>query len=361
MNRTYNNGKMKKTSGKMKKTSGKMKKTSGKRQFNQPPQKTRKRGIHLIYPFKTQKKRIRLNPEKPIKNIIKPKCHPKLNNKRTVTDKSCFTEDVIQKIKQSYNHNHPNNPVVAKDPSQVWSQLRQRLDNKCSDKERCWLNELPQGEREKIEEDSFITKKPKEWSKDPNSWLSNYDIKDVLKDYEEAYPDFILLGPVPINFNEHKNNSCVSNQMCHFQLKQYLEKGKERIAVVFNTDKDTGPGKHWISLFIDLREKFMMFFDSGGSGVRPQILEFMEKVKEQAQELGIKLEAYDNKGAEHQQGETECGMYSLFFIITMLLGRTEFHGNKMSRKEKLDLFLHDFNIPDEYVQKYRDIYFDKDV
>jgi hypothetical protein len=311
----------------------------------------------------TRQNRVRLNHNRTIKNVIKPKCHPKVQGKRTVTDSSCFTEEAINKIKHSYNKNHPTTPVVAKDPSQAWLQLRQRLDNKCKDKERCWLKELPQEEREKIEDDSFITKKPKEWKEDPDAWLSNFDIKEVLKDYEQAYPDFVLLGPVPINFNDvkTKQHSCVSNEMCHFQLKHYLDKGKTRIAVVFNTDKDTGPGKHWISLFIDVKEKYMMFFDSAGKGVRDQIVDFMQKVQDQATELGIELISYDNKGTEHQQGDTECGMYSLFFIITMLLGKTEFHDGRMTKEEKLNMFLKDFDIPDEYIQKYRDIYFDKDA
>lgn len=320
--------------------------------------------LQIIRPNRqTQSNRVKISSQKPIQHIIKPKCHPQVNRKRTVNNESCYTADEINKIKHSYNRNHPNQPVVAQDPSQVWQQLRQRLDQKCSDKERCWLKELPENERKKVEEDSFITKKPKEWKEDPDAWLSNFDIKDVLHDYEEAYPDFILLGPVPINFNEYKklNKSCVSNELCHFQLKQYLAKGKKRIAIVFNTDKDSGPGKHWISLFIDVNEHFMMFFDSAGRGVRKEIEEFMEKVKQQADELGIEMAAYDNKGTEHQQGDSECGMYSLFFIITMLLGKTEFKNKSMTREEKLDLFLKDFDIPDEYIQRYRDIYFDKDA
>jgi hypothetical protein len=59
----------------------------------------------------------------------------------------------------------------------------------------------------------------------------------------------------------------------------------------------------------------------------------------------------------HQNGNTECGMYSIFFVITMLTGKTPFTGEKvMTMNERLDLFLKK-RIPDEVVFDYRDLYF----
>ena len=39
--------------------------------------------------------------------------------------------------------------------------------------------------------------------------------------------------------------------------------------------------------------------------------------------MGIELKYQkDNTPFEHQMGNTECGMYSLYFIITLLTGKT---------------------------------------
>jgi len=48
-------------------------------------------------------------------------------------------------------------------------------------------------------------------------------------------------------------------------------------------------------------------------------------------------------------------MYSLFFLITMLTGKTEFKNN-MTMKEKIHLFKSG-RIPDKFVEKYRKKYF----
>jgi len=235
------------------------------------------------------------------------------------------------------------------------------MRNKCRT-ERCWVKELPEGEREHVERKSFVPEKPKEWKTDPDAWLSNIDIEKVLKQYEEKTPTFKFLGPAPIDFDKFigpaHQQTCVQNSLCRFQISQYLDKGIKKIGIVFNTDPHTKGGSHWISLFIDLEDHFMMFFDSTGDAMPPEVKKFMLRVQRQALKRGIRLKTFSNYKVEHQQGNTECGMYSLFFIITMLVGRTEFHPQQMNAKEKLELFLKEFEIPDGYVQKYRDVFFD---
>jgi len=58
-----------------------------------------------------------------------------------------------------------------------------------------------------------------------------------------------------------------------------------------------------------------------------------------------------SNSVEHQKGNTECGMYSLYFIIQMLLS-----------KNRLKLFNNRFNndsykITDKNIEEYRSIYF----
>ena len=73
----------------------------------------------------------------------------------------------------------------------------------------------------------------------------------------------------------------------------------------------------------------------------------------------IEFEYFSNTRKQHQRGNTECGMYSIFFIVTMLTGKTPFYKNKvLSMDERIELFLKK-KIPDEVVFDYRDLYFNK--
>ena len=89
-------------------------------------------------------------------------------------------------------------------------------------------------------------------------WLSSIDIADVMEQYEKKYPDFIFLGPVPIDFDE------ILTEVGQMNLKTLANK-KKRIGIVFNTDPHDMPGEHWISMFIDLNDKTICFFDSTGA------------------------------------------------------------------------------------------------
>ena len=71
----------------------------------------------------------------------------------------------------------------------------------------------------------------------------------------------------------------------------------------------------------------------------------------------IKFDYFENYPLEHQMENTECGMYSLYFIISMLTGKNEiktFH----NLTDKIDFF-RKRRIPDKYVNKFRKIYFNK--
>ena len=58
------------------------------------------------------------------------------------------------------------------------------------------------------------------------------------------------------------------------------------------------------------------------------------------------MKYYTNYPKQHQQGNTECGMYSLYFIITML----------HDTQHKINLFKNT-TISDTFVASLRDKYF----
>jgi hypothetical protein len=230
-------------------------------------------------------------------------------------------------------------------------------------KEDCWLTEIDdQSNRKKIDEYIFAPDHPDEWNKNPNEWLSNFDIYDVLKQYMKKYPKFYSPHPTTIDFDSKPNDmggNCVSNDLCTFNLEKLVKSGKTKFGIVFNKSPHTSSGSHWVSLYIDVVDEFIFFMDSAGNEIPKQIKAFVERITNQglAMTKPIKLHFYENCPLEHQMGTTECGMFSLFFIITMLTNRV---GEKVFKNFVYKInFFKDRRIPDKYVFRFRKIYFNE--
>lgn len=274
---------------------------------------------------------------------------------RTATKTTCYTVDVLKRIRDEYNKDHPGDLIVSEDPREIWTTLSDKL--KHCDTEDCWLNEIDDATlRHQIDNYIFAPDSPPEWDTNPNEWLTNYDILDVLNQYEIAYPQFLFLGPSPIDFDTKIHGSCVERSLCQFSVKKCLDDGKTKVGIIFNTDPHDKGGSHWISLFIDLEDLFVFYFDSAGDAIPPEIAVFKDRVMKEAAAVSKPLQYYDNEGRQHQRGNTECGMYSLFFIITMLSGRIGTNRRKSSLEKRIQLFMGG-NINDKYIEKYRKIYF----
>ena len=289
-------------------------------------------------------------------------CNPAMKGK-TVDDESCLTDDVLGQLNTSYNKNYVKNQITSSDPKQIWSDLKERMTT--CDREDCWLEVVEdKSTREKIKKLLYAPYQPEEWKKKPDTWLSNFDIFDVLKQYEEIYPNFKIIGPTPIDFDSRPDDmdgECVWKELCTFSLDKYLKANpkKTKLGIVFNLDKHNKGGSHWVSAFIDLDDDFIFYLDSAGEKIPKQIDAFVNRVIEQGSKRSPPkhIHLHENCPVEHQMGTTECGMYSLYFIITMLTGETE--GKVFKNYNEKISFFKDKRIPDEYVYKYRDIYFNE--
>ncbi len=159
-------------------------------------------------------------------------------------------------------------------------------------------------------------------------WLSSIDIRDVMEQYEKKYPEFNFMGPFPIDFAQ------VYQEMANINIKTLCKKQK-KIGIVFNTDTSDGNGEHWISLFIDLKDRTICFFDSVGDKPPREVTALIRKIRKQAKDMKCPLKLVVNK-KEFQLKNTECGMYSLFHIIMRLKGHSCSYIYNMDRKKASD-------------------------
>jgi hypothetical protein len=292
---------------------------------------------------------------KPSRTMKKMNCSPMIAD--TAISGSCYTPNILNMIKNAYNKTHEKEERIStNDTISVWKQLKEKLN---CEKEDCWLNQIDDADlRKKIDRYVFAPDKPPEWNKNKNEWLSNYDIMNVLEQYEQKYSDFDFIGPTPIDFDTvlEKPRQCVFNALCNFDLEKHVQKGKTKIGIIFNLDEHDKNGSHWVSLFIDTNLGIIFYFDSAGNYIPDQINKFKNRVMTQNEKMGnTPMKFYQNAPNSHQRGTTECGVYSLFFIITMLTGKTEFDNN-MTMKKRIHLFKKK-RLDDAYIEKYRNIYF----
>ena len=250
-------------------------------------------------------------------------CSPLAEKMGKINEETCYNKQILELLKEEYNKDHPENSIRTNMPSEIRQELQMRINN-CKT-EDCWLEKIDdKNVRKKIDELVFAPDIPPEWKKNPDEWLSNFDILKVLEQYERAYPEFKFIGPTPIDFDtrpKDMDGKCVWEDLCHFSLKKIMTGKKRKIGVVFNLDEHDEDGSHWVSLFVDLDNKFIIFFDSAGDKIPDEIDKLVKRIMKQSEELDIKLE-YIEKPKQHQYGNTECGMYALYFITTLLKGET---------------------------------------
>jgi hypothetical protein len=251
-------------------------------------------------------------------------------------------------LRDLWNARHPDFKITTNSPKEIHRRISEHLSGVCN-KESCWLKQKAEfGPIESDMADSFAPESPPEWKKNPNEWLSSIDIMNVMKQYEKAYKCFDFIGPTPIDFDTRKlYGECVWDELCNFSIEEQIKNGKTKIGIIFNTDPHYKPGQHWISMFINIKKKKIFFFDSTGDKAPPQIMKLVDRIKEQGLNLDkkIKFKFDSNEGIEHQYGNTECGIYSLYFIVHMLEDKMTEH------------YLKTHILKDEYMNKFRRIYF----
>ena len=312
-----------------------------------PKQKTRRvRQINN----KTQKRTKKIKPTRTQRNnsgkFFKPvQCSP--NPKKM--DFTCYSEDDLYKLRNLWNVRHSDAQIKSNDLKTIWTLLQKNLQNVCS-KESCWLNQkFVDDKSSKDLTSSFAPMAPASWKRKPNEWLSSTDILKVMKQYEKAYKCFEFMGPSPIDYDtKQMYGECVWQELCEFNLQEQINKGKTKIGVSFNLDPHDRGGSHWVSMFINIKKKTIFYFDSAGEKSPPQIMKFANTIITQGKSLGMNFTFDQNHPVEHQYGNTECGIYSLFFIVHMLEDKITSH------------YLKTHILKDKYMEKFRKVYFNQD-
>lgn len=155
-----------------------------------------------------------------------------------------------------------------------------------------------------------------------NAWLSNFNIEKILKAWKGIYKGFFYFDYHPRDFAEESMPLETTN------LVDLIKMGYKKIGVVLNTDVASGPGKHWCCIFCDFSTAgtdndpwTLEFFNSSGN---PPLEEFhkwlISRCDQIATETGKVCKVIVVRKKQLQFGDSECGVYSLYYIWSRLEG-----------------------------------------
>jgi hypothetical protein len=224
-----------------------------------------------------------------------------------------YTSETSKLIKLSSNLETLNPPKYKK---YLVREIQTRIGNKCTT-QQCWSEQTFVDKMDTYAQDEL--KKYTFRPEGPNGkfeWLNTYNIDNVMTQYESKYKDFKFLGTVPMDFDDISRLG-----IKHFDYAQSYNSGKTKIGFVFNLDESWKSGSHWVSMFANLKEKNVFYFDSYGIAPEPRVRRLMRRIEKAIQTItpGSNVRADYNK-ERHQYKNSECGVYSINFIIRMLRG-----------------------------------------
>jgi len=268
-----------------------------------------------------------------------------LNNINTQDHYTCFSKKELISIINAYNETNEdskdftlcskkvcihkgfikvNDTDTTKD---LWYKIYDTLKPICKD-ESCWIDldfikKISHKDlRDKLR---YYTFKPKFYYRQDN-WLTTTDINDIMKQivYKYKYKNFYYIGTEPCDF--YKITSKVFSNK-----KMYTSK---MVGIIFNLDTHDKPGSHWTSMLIDNDTRTFYYFDSVGNEPNKHIKEFIKKYIKNYLQYNTKNQSNDdlftvyiNKKV-HQKGNSECGIYSIYFIMNKLKDTTQPINNK---------------------------------
>lgn len=266
----------------------------------------------------------------------------KIKTLKTINKKSCLSLSVIKELVIAWNNKNLEDKIDLNQPAQsLYRDLKSKFNG---DDEIMWFEHdimtslLDKTKIDEVRNKYFKPVAPDSWNSNPEQWLSNLDIEKVLNQYEEKYPSFKSYGALPIDFALKSGSRCIINDLCKISLNELMKNGIKYIGVIFNLDKHTESGSHWISLFINIPKGEINFWDSVAKIAPTEVEELMTKLYNQLNDIYNNNQSLYRKceckfkevkkqynTIRHQYANSECGMYSLHFIIEQLEGGKTFN------------------------------------
>lgn len=171
-------------------------------------------------------------------------------------------------------------------------------------------------------------------------WLSNIDIDKVLTQIEKKYINKKFLH-IPYQMIDFEKTKSILGEL---DWPAKYNEGYRTFGTVVNTDTSQGRGIHWFAIFGSFqdsdKEFTIEYFNSSGEPPYDEIMLWMKKSKHKWQYAFEKpIKDIIVTRIVNQIGDNQCGVYSLYYIISRLNDTKYmyFKHNKIGDKT-MDLF-----------------------
>lgn len=150
-------------------------------------------------------------------------------------------------------------------------------------------------------------------------WLSDANIEKVLSTWQVKFK-FYHCPYAMMDFEKQESKFATVSMSA-------VRNVSDQFVCVLNTDVSTGPGEHWVATFVDMRPGqtwSVEYFDSVGNPPPAAMARWMERRKAELKTIaptGTSVVATAVTTIRHQRSNTECGLYSLYYIRCRLEGR----------------------------------------
>lgn len=149
--------------------------------------------------------------------------------------------------------------------------------------------------------------------RDSTALLSNVEIDSVLAQWVRVFPGFCHCPFAMMDFEATGGP---------FAEADLAALGCSTFACVLNTDVSSGPGKHWVVVFADLRSEpaTVEYFNSAGNPPPLAVTRWMERAAARLRAAGREARTVAVTSTVHQRSRTECGLYVVFYVRARLEG-----------------------------------------
>jgi hypothetical protein len=233
-----------------------------------------------------------------------------------ITGKICYSKEDLLLLTDNYNRFNKDTIKYKKNSSRkfLFNQLKERFST--CDNQLCWLKKsnIPNKHIERIIS-NFRPIQPKSWSKDKYTWLNTLDINNVMEQYEKKHTNFKFFGAVPAD--------CPSGIHCALSNLDFNKFSRDKfdvLGVIYNLDTHNQGGSHWVANVINLKKNEIAYYDSTAHKPNRHINKFIQSSLMKLKKLNKRKPVYHYNTTNHQTGGSECGMFSMNYLIHYLKG-----------------------------------------
>lgn len=247
---------------------------------------------------------------------------------------TCFSLSALETIIKAYNRHHMSDKISydktkMTTKKELWNKIQDKMEKQCGKDETCWLEQKFM--RNSNLDDFFKPIAPL----GKYQWLTTDDIHNVMKQWDDKYIDYKFVGALPMDFLELGDFGSRYLQNLNLSLSSY-----RNIGTVFNIDASDKAGSHWVALNINTQRGEYNYYDSYGSAKKfPNLynlsyfdsngvkIENKDKIPlpTEIQKLYYRLMKKTDKpyrlninSTRHQYANSECGVFSMMFLLKSL-------------------------------------------